>query len=426
MKKLLCAMLLLLVAIGRAHAGGQFLSAGYGNDTLHGGNDVTAIEGYQAMTQFTSQKNASLTGFGGGFTHMGVLLVTTLKSATECANVTYTDCSGGGLSNVSAVNTTTTTGVCQAISYKITDTSTGDKDQCYKSNWTNNTTGEFYTALLTNVAISSPVDGSAVTSSGTSTATWAAGSYTTTSADTLVITVTGVDTAQATSANFTTGGDTLFGLIQKKVFASYGGAYMAVSARNVKAGGVTVAAHSIIGNTSASHYITTTFGVKPLYPPPFINPILPTNAQCTSGSVPWSCCSGAGTGTCPDNANCGSGTTISYSGIDNSFSLSFGSVNATACPVQFNLGGVSGAGFDTTPEVQCGERQYGFTPAQSIIGTTGVTIALPTKQANANCVSSGFPFTCCTGSGTGSGCPGGQTSFYAANVDCNILPRGSH
>ena len=105
----------------------------------------------------------------------------------------------------------------------------------------------------------------------------------------------------------------------------------------------------------------------------------PENSQCTGSGTPAACCTGSGTGTCTASNCTGPGTP--FHGCSGSGTGSF----STCSLVGGNL---------AANDVLEG-------PGSCTVVVQGTGAHQCTSNGNASCTSGGHPFTCCTGSGTG-------------------------
>lgn len=343
--------------------------AGYMGQTY--GVDPTGSDGSASLTSCASCTSVQLFApsvRANTYQPLVVVADVVLQSQTECANIAAASCPG--TCTWTLIGTSSRTGICQSVYYHIGDSNAYN---LYGFGWTNAVKADVWMGLLTNVAITSPID----TTSGTSGAggtTFAMPSITTGVHGAYYMGFAGVSADETTwSLN---GVDPLLGLLHKKNFAGIGGANVGVVGRFYGQAGSVASNESVIGNTAASNWVTTAVTFKPLYIPPFMTPTV----------------------TAADGTHCGSGATAQGSGVDNSFKVVMGSTNpTTACDVTFNFP----VALSTAPKCTAFDVTKGRALRQTALNTTHFSFALGLA---AECTGANVSYGCCTAAGVGATC----------------------
>jgi len=125
----------------------------------------------------------------------------------------------------------------------------------------------------------------------------------------------------------------------------------------------------------------------------------PENSQCTGAGAPAACCTGAGTGTCTA-ANC-TGAATPFVGCTAAGAGTFGTCASIG-------------------DIHANNALFGPGSCTIAIQDTGGQC---TSNGNASCTAAGHPFTCCSGSGTGSCVT--DTGTYEVNGNDHAMAVGT-
>jgi hypothetical protein len=155
-----------------------------------------------------------------------------------------------------------------------------------------------------------------------------------------------------------------------------------------------------------------------------------SNGRCTAAGVPYTCCTGSGTGTCPWPGS-GTNTTLTPNDASDSVFTPEGAYNGTSLKETSATGAHNYIG-NNGPQLVTNYDYTATVFVKAIPGSARDLLILDNSSgngqwfslSNANCTASATPWSCCTGSGTGS-CYGKTQGVYGNGPNANSSCTGS-